>query len=617
MKKLRQWSHGSLINLSQNIANYATNRTNNCSTTGNRAMRTSRSYDDSNLNDLPVAVPTQISTISSLAIDNNKVDYRRDNFGLYALKCDRSSSLASAKKGILLNLPKKLTAARNTDPPVYLSEERTHEVFKSCEASDNDLNMNESQMYPPTDDASSTSNNESKPKIAPPPRKKRRPTATKLLCAHQKPLKKAPQPRKLMQAQLNQIDSIEKNKSELYRIVNQQIAPGRATPVQEPELAKNEHVLSISKPKLETAILQKNGKSIGPLTKQIEVIKDLEFNRKNSKPENGKVQPKKRTIFGTKESTSIQSEESIDIFKAHKTLDPSNLFDEFDALFDKSSSKNSPAIICQPAQAINKRKLSDPKFSSSSFSCESSMEEKAQKAKILTSLKIEPDTKTLPSPVQIPLIVPKTSIIQVKSISSIKTQDFYSKNLPRVKYVTPTSLKRTPSTSSSDSSMNEPLKENVNISNMNNINKHNINSKPEVIYERPKEGHSPPTVNMKRIIYYDDKDDLKDLKDSNNMKNNNDKVLPTCNKNKFNKIDDKVPIKVNNCKTNKDMLRVNNNANIYHSSSAVIKTNKNSLNSVTEESCSDSSTDTERKPNKTSNNNLRLFPNDGVFVFNL
>lgn len=503
-------------------------------------MRPSKSCDDSTLKSTPTP-PTQISTISSLAIDK-KTDYRRDNFGLYALKCDRSSNLTAAKKGILLTLPKKLTTQKAGEPGVFLSEERTHEIFQSCEnIKENDEGNVEptraSRMYGKQEEIASSS--ETTVKIAPPPRKKRKPAVTKNLCSHQKTNQPAP-PKRIFQAQINKVPSLEKNKSELYRIVNN-ATPVTAVMAKEPE-GKNEHVLTVSKPKVETAVAKKNGTLKCPLPKQVEKVKNLEINRKNKK-QSGPVKSKKLN----RDSGSSNSEDSVDIFKSNKEADSAKLFDEFDALFDRSSRQNS-----QPAPVpVNKRKLGDLRFSSSSFSGDISFEEKPEEIK----------PKILPSPVDIPLIVPKGGIIQVKSLSNIKTQDFYNKNLPRVKYVnsSPSPKKRvssSSSSSSSDSSLDEDMKE---------------NNKPEIIYERPKEGQQIPTVNVKKIIYYDDKDDLMNCQ----QQKSEEKVLP------------------------------------------VAKVTPKKLDSVAEENSDSSSSSLEMKKGENNSGGLKIFNNDGIFVFNL
>ena len=138
LKKLL-WRDGSVLTLS--IQN------------GNRSNIDSYFRVQNNLRDQKPKL--DIPTISSVVPEQI---IKRDNYGLYALKADRNA----AKKGILLNLPKKVTKTVDIT-------EMNHEKFSPCRK-----------------------NNEIVPKIIPPPRKKKL----------------------LKMAQIN----AEKNESELFRI---------------------------------------------------------------------------------------------------------------------------------------------------------------------------------------------------------------------------------------------------------------------------------------------------------------------------------------------------------------------------------------------------------------
>lgn len=180
-KKLRQWSHDSLANLTQ-----LTNR----ATASHINERNQKS---------PETHPTTsgISTISA-AIREQQFDPKKDNFGLYALKCDRSRSLANARRGILLNLPSSSSSgAKLKGIGSFQTIDRNHEIFKSCEALDDDENGKDNPRKL----------NQRATKIAPPPRKKKKNDAHLRL-------------NKAGCGTTTAFEQLERNDSGLYRIVN-------------------------------------------------------------------------------------------------------------------------------------------------------------------------------------------------------------------------------------------------------------------------------------------------------------------------------------------------------------------------------------------------------------
>lgn len=505
LKKLRQWSHDQVANFSQ-----LTNRTN-----VNVNPKT-RSHEEN--------LPTNgISTISS-AIQEQRIDPKKDNFGLYALKCDRSSSMANARRGILLNLP---TAKIKTKAEIngFHSTEQNHEIFQSCEKIIG--SPASGIMYDGA--TSSASGSENKPKIMPPPRKKKRPTATRAIVTQPKPTKKPV----IRQGNQNimKSESLEKNDSGLYRIVT--TTETAKTSVEESK--KREQVVTMVKPKVQNAVAVKTK----PVQQQVAKVKSYEWNKHQRKSSVGNIKPHFTKRYVASESSgSFKSENSIDIFQSNKLQDQKKLFDEFDELFDKSREdfgKIPNSHESTPETALNK--LIELKNSSSSFSGESSTEDKSQ---------VEPS-----------------------STNNVKTHDFYKKNLTRVKNV------------------------------------EEVSSKPKIVHEQPKVNLMPGII-KKKIVYYDDKNEIQQLvmnqTQSTTIINNhfNATVLPSKTIN-----DEIVSIAPFKGKVPKSC-----NSNL-----AVDATGQFDLNG------NDVAQDYRRKAadmtSTTNSNSLRIFSNEGIFVFNL
>lgn len=476
LKKLRQWSHDSLANLSQ-----LTSRNN---------VNPKRAADEN--------FPTKgISTISS-AIREQRIDPRKDNFGLYALKCDRSSSMANARRGILLNLPTTMIKTK-AEINSFQSIERNHEVFQPCETT--------SVMY----DGATSSASDNKLKIEPPPRKKKRATATRTIVAHSRHAKKPAL--KVANQSVVKSESLEKNDSGLYRIVGAETAK---VSVEEPK----KHVVTMVKPKVQKAIAVK----AKPVQQQVAKVKSYEWNKHQRKSSVGSI-PKphftKRYIANESTGGSFKSECSVDIFQSNKLMDQRKIFDEFDALFDKSKESRIPDLS-EASPEIAFDRLNALKFpSSSTFSKESESDEK-----------------------------PKS-----EAVKDIATKDFFTENLRKVADKPP-----------------------------------DVSTKPKIVYEQPK---IAPGIIKKKILYYDDKSELQQLimnqNQSTTIINNHFSatVLPPT-------AEGRVPI---NC-----------NPHAVVDATASIDLNGN-----------DASEDYRRpKVSATTNSNsLRIFSNEGIFVFNL
>lgn len=510
LKKLRQWSHDSLANLSQ-----LTSRPNNV----NPKHSNSRASLDE------TALPTNgISTISS-AIREQRIDPKRDNHGLYALKCDRSSTLANARRGILLNLPTTMIKTK-AEINSFHSMERNHEIFKSCEAS---VDPTTGTMY---DGASSASGNDSKVKIEPPPRRKKRPTATRQIVAkpHKKPnLKQANQC-------VVKTESLEKNDSSLYRIVNS----SETAKVSIEEAGKREHVVTMVKPKVQKAVVVK----AKPVQQQVAKVKSYEWNKHQRKASIGSViKPHFTKRYVASESSgSFKSESSVDIFQSNRLMDQKKVFDEFDALFDKSKESTADLSQASPESAFSKLKAL--KFESpSSFPRGKGTDEKPR-----PTVMTRDDAN--PSP------------------ANVKSHDFCQKNPPKAVL---------------------PPRDSENIS-----------SKPKIIHEQPKAAAGG--IIKKKILYYDDKHEFQQLimnqTQATTIINNhfNAAVLPSSAKS----VEGKVPIScspqsvVDTAATGQFDLNGNDACDDYQRSYHNPKT-----------------TDT------TNSNSLRIFSNDGIFVFNL
>lgn len=439
--------------------------------------------------------------------------------------------MANARRGILLNLP---TAKVKTKPELNSVQEQNHEVFQSCEK----LTESSGIMYDGA--TSSASGNDNRMKIEPPPRKKKRPTATRQIVTHPKKpiLKQANQ-------QIVKTESIEKNDSGLYRIANSNAENAKLS-IEEPK--KKEHVVTMVKPKVQKAVAVK----AKPVQQQVAKVKSYEWNKHQRKSSIGnvpKVHPNKRYLASDPKvgGGSFKSENSVDIFQSNKLLDQRKLFDEFDALFDKSkeaSGKFTDLSEVTPESAFDK--LNALRRSSSTFLFESDPEDRF-KHTITTDL--------LPA---------KPSII--------KTQYFLKKKLSQVNYVSPSRK--------SIESVDE------------------VSSKPKIVYEQPK---ITPGIIKKKILYYDDEHELKQLimnqSQSTTIINNHYSatVIPASAKSSDN-VEGTMPISCN-----------------PHSHAVVAATGQFDLNG------NDSSEDYRRpKASETTNSNsLRIFSNEGIFVFNL
>lgn len=516
LKKLRQWSHDSLANLSQ------------------LTHRNSNNVDPkpkSRLSVVESPFPTNgISTISS-AIREQRIDPKKDNFGLYALKCDRSSSLANARRGILLNLP---TTVKAKEVNNFQSVERNHEVFQPCEK----LIESTGIMYDGA--TSSASGNEIKTKIEPPPRRKKRPTATRTIVAQPKQVKKPA----LKQANQSVVktESLEKNDSGLYRIVNVNPESVKLT-TEEPR--KKEHVVTMVQPKVQKAIAIK----AKPVQQQVAKVKSYEWNKHQRKSSVGNIKPHftKRYVASESSGGSFKSESSVDIFQSNRLSDQKKLFDEFDALFDKSREscgRNQDLSEVSPESAFSK--LNALKISSSSFLDESGTEDKTRTDR------------------------PKSITAAKPPGSNVRTQDFFSKSLARVE---------------------KPLEVFEEVS-----------SKPKIVYEQPKVA---PGIIKKKILYYDDKNEFQQLimnqTQSTTIINNlySAAAIPTTAK------------PSDNALTSEGRVPISCNSNSANDATGQFDLNGND---ATEDYRRPSSTN---NPAATSSNSLRIFSNEGIFVFNL
>uniref|UniRef100_A0A182KH23 Uncharacterized protein n=1 Tax=Anopheles christyi TaxID=43041 RepID=A0A182KH23_9DIPT len=218
LKKIRQWNGGSLLSLNQfphlpaafNLGSGIppTTATTAAAPATHRPVLPPRT-------DFHRPVPhhpqhmrhsSDISIISATVSSRTPADYsHRDNLGLYALKCDRSA----AKRGILLNLPRKITQAVGVGggPTEMMMGQQhqqhgasamVHEKFSPC------------KRHPPPDDERT----QRVPEIRPPPRRRKRPPPAAMLAGtRQQP--PCPQP---------DLSQWQKNSSELFRIVERESA---------------------------------------------------------------------------------------------------------------------------------------------------------------------------------------------------------------------------------------------------------------------------------------------------------------------------------------------------------------------------------------------------------
>lgn len=324
-KKIRQWSHDSIANLTQ-----LTNRTN------------------SNEKQHKQQPSTGITTISS-AIHEQQIDPKKDNFGLYALKCDRSKSLANAKRGILLTLP-STTKIKATKIDFH-SIERNHEIFKSCETLEHEHHPNDFDDNPRKLDGMSQQT--TKVKIEPPPRRKKKKLITAI---HQKKTKQLQQVNRAGHGTITAMETLERNDSGLYKIVAS-TETAKITYVEPREHHHYEHLrkeksVAIVKPKIEKAVIVK---AAAAMPKQIGKVKDYGHQRKQPTQQQHQPPPpvrgnlkkmemgKKKYVQSMGSIESKKSNDSVDIFKSNRQIDQKKLFDEFDELFEKNKALTAAA----------------------------------------------------------------------------------------------------------------------------------------------------------------------------------------------------------------------------------------------------------------------------------
>lgn len=497
-KKLRQWSHDSIVNLSQLTI---------------RSTNNNNANAKHNENPLPT---TGITTISS-AIHEQQIDPKKDNFGLYALKCDRSKTLANARRGVLLTLPSASSTKIKTkiETNNFQSVERNHEIFKSCET------PHENEYVDDDNDVRKMNvmNQQNGVKIEAPPRKKRKAITPHISALHQKP--KQPPPPIPQQHDQHQnlprinkagqsittivMDSVDKNDSGLYRIVGTTATATTTTEALKITYVEPKKKVAIVKPKVEKAVLVKST----PVPKQIAKVKDYEWNKQQRRPSKGLIKKceAKKYAPGKISIDSKKFEESVDIFKSNRLSDQTKLFDEFDELFEKNRALNE--IDRTPDTAF--KKLSELKKSSSTFSIESGNE-----------------------------AVKELSLITVKGmnnksdnsggdgsannkIMANKTDEIYDKNLARVKYVN--SLLQ----SEDDDYDDDDVKARVDYAG-DNDDKQKIerqrqheqtedkestkeNLKPKIVSEQVKKQHQQHVEmnTKKKIMYYNDENELQEM----------------------------------------------------------------------------------------------------------
>lgn len=120
---------------------------------------------------------SHISTISSLKLDSavSKRNPQSENYGLYALKCDRSRA---SQRGIILHIPTKSGAGgsgKKTPDP----KEMIHEKFEPCRRSIESVDVQESEEIVQKDDDGCAGKMELTKAVVAPPRRKRHVKCTK------------------------------------------------------------------------------------------------------------------------------------------------------------------------------------------------------------------------------------------------------------------------------------------------------------------------------------------------------------------------------------------------------------------------------------------------------
>lgn len=439
LKKIRQWSHDRISDLGQ--------ATGISSTLADYKEKKRRSLDETQRH-----FPTNgISTISSAIRDhqmNPPLPPKRDNYGLYALKQDRSLSFESAKRGILMSIPSSssnanITTRVHTRADVHQSfhsAERNHEVFQSCEK----LGVTSTEMMHGGTQSTSfpPNNSDASSKIEPPPRKKKRQTATKQILKHSKPpkvpiIKRAESNFELMAANDSDVFRIVNTNTEKAKVMIEEPRRGSVTMVK-PKVGRAERVrFQTEKPvvaKVKSYEWQKHQRkaSLGSMKPPVPIIKLSSSNKKYQ------YQP-------SDSSSSVHSDKSIDIFQSNRLKDQQKLFDEFDELFkkNKDSSENEP-----PTAETALRKLRELKKSTSGN---------------------------------------KTSFDDDMRTSGMSTKTFPTNLSPEVGQKLP----------SHHQQANKAL-ERVD----------EVSTKPKIVYEQPK---AMSGVMKKKIIYYDDENEMRQL----------------------------------------------------------------------------------------------------------
>lgn len=511
----------------------------------NIAKEKQKSFDETKRH-----IPTNgISTISS-AIREQSINPRKDNYGLYALKQDRSLSMENAKRGILLSIPSTTKIHTRAEIHSFRSMERNHEVFQSCEKVVNSSGITHEGNY------STSPSNEAGMRIEPPPRRKKRQTATRQFLHHSKQ-HKAPIMRQAHTTHcVIKEENLGMNDSELYRIVNTEKAK---VMVEEPR--KKEHVVTMVKPKIQKAERIKFQHEKPPVVAK---VKSYEWQKHQRKASVGNLSLKPPLPISTKKkysvpcdsSSSIRSDNSVDIFQSNRLKDQQKLFDEFDELFKRNKDGNNDKE--EPTAESTLRKLRELKKSSSASSFSSP----------LMRRKTSPDDDMKPSSV------------------NVKTLESLSPEVEKELSV----LERTV----------ERVEE--------------ISTKPKIISEQPK---AVTNMTRKKIIYYDDEKELKQLimnqTQSTTIINNHfaTQIIPNLvqsNKQEISTIlndygvGGKMPNSIMRSTGQRllDSSQFDDTSTDYHRH--LIKQQKVSINANTTD---------------TNGNSLRIFSNEGIFVFNL
>lgn len=512
----------------------------------NVAKEKQKSFDETTIRHIP---KNGISTISS-AIREQSINPRKDNYGLYALKQDRSMALENTKRGILLSIPSTTRIHTRAEIHSFHSTERNHEIFQSCEKV-----VNSSEIMHEGNYSTSPHNDNKVMRVEPPPRKKRQ-TATRQIVPH---TKKTPIVRQAHATHsVVKEETLENNDNELYRIAKTEKAK---VMVEEPK--KKEHLVTMVKPKIQKAERVKFQREKPPIVPK---VKSYEWQKHQRKASVGNINIKpplsissKKKYLPSESSSSIRSDNSVDIFQSNRLKDQQKLFDEFDELFKKNKDGN---LNEEPTAESALRKLRELKKSSSTSSSSPLMERKQSQSDDI-----------------------KPSSLNVKTLESFKPK---AKNEVSV-------LDRTV----------ERVEE--------------ISSKPKIVFEQPK---ATSGVITKKIVYYDDEKELKqqlimNQTQSTTIINNHfsSQIIPNLIQSKNHEISTilndygvggKMPISI----TPNSIMKSTGQKHLesqfddtsvdYHRH--LIKQQKVAINANTTDK---------------NGNSLRIFSNEGIFVFNL